>query len=351
MVRLFKRIRRSVIAFKRFHLLFPIIRFLEFIYLSLKLNWTSYANLRMLNRNWGHGNLNLIPMQEIKDISIPQTNGIYCYNPTILAKDGKILGFARSTNISYLPTLDFLGRSILRQQIPYLLNGIVGFELDRDFRLTKVSDFVKLERVPNLEDPKAVVINGDLQLFCNLVSKEQNEDDRAIHCSNAALSVQSGELIVYKSPFGKNIEKNWIPFLTGKSKITFIYSVAPQILLDLDSPASGLKVRILDEVSRENYHGGSQAVEIAPNLFVRVARKRITLPGRKIATLSYLIFHDSNGQIIRLSKPFIFKKFGFEICNGLTIERENLIFSWGEDDIHMFVGRIPIQDLLIWAQN
>jgi hypothetical protein len=75
------------------------------------------------------------------------------------------------------------------------------------------------------------------------------------------------------------------------------------------------------------------------------------LPRRKIATLSYLVFHNSDGQIIRMSKPFLFKKFGFEICNGLTLEGENLLFSWGEDDIRMYVGRIPIQDLLAWAQD
>lgn len=347
----FERIRRTLKSFKRFHLLFPIIRVMESIYLILKLQWISHANLRMLNRTWGHNKLNLIPIQEIHDISIPQTQGIYCYNPTILAKDGKVLGFARTTNVSYLPTLDYSGRSILRQHVPYLLNGIVSFELDKAFRLIKVSDLRTLERVPNLEDPKAVLIEGDLNLFCNFVSKEQNGDDRAIHCSNASLMVETGELTIYKSPFKKNIEKNWIPFLSGGTKVSFFYSVAPQILLVLDPGVAEPRVRILDKVSNENFHGGSQLVEIVPNLFVRVARRRIVLPRRKIATLSYLVFHNSDGQIIRMSKPFLFKKFGFEICNGLTLEGENLLFSWGEDDIRMYVGRIPIQDLLAWAQD
>lgn len=346
----FKKISGNFKSLSRFRLLTPFIRLVERSYLLLKLPLVSQANLRNLNMTWGRNSLHFIPIKDVFEISIPQPKGTYCYNPTIIASGERILGFARTTNLSYKPQVDRLGRSVVREKVPYLLNGILSFELDSENHLTNIDELRPLERIPNLEDPKAFFVDGRLKLFCNLVSKEQSESDRSIHCSNVALDLQNQELIIYESPFRKNIEKNWIPFISSGDRLSFFYSTSPQILLICDSDFSSPRARFLDDILTVNFHGGSQVVEIAPNLFMRVARRRVVLPRRRIAILSYLVFHNSQGEIIQISKPFLFKKLGFEICNGLTINGSTLLFSWGEDDVRMFIGKIPVTDLLTWAR-
>ena len=346
----FKRFRVYLKSLSRFQILSPIVRVVESSYLILKLQWVSQTNLRALNLTWGRNSLNFIPIKVIHEICIPQPKGTYCYNPTIIATAGRVLGFARTTNVSYMPQVDRLGRSMVRENVSHLLNGIVSFELDSENHLFNIEVLRPLERVPNLEDPKATFVDGSLKLFCNLVSKEQSENDRSIHCSNAALDLQNEEIVIYESPFRKNIEKNWIPFVSNQANLSFFYSTSPQILLTFGPNSLVPTIRFFDDILTVNFHGGSQVVELAPNLFMRVARRRVVLPRRRIATLSYLVFHNQQGEIIQICKPFLFKKLGFEICNGLTIRGPNLLFSWGEDDIRMFIGEIPITELLTWAR-
>ncbi len=344
-----RRFRLSVKSLRKFRLLAPVVGFLELSYLAIKLQIESYRNSIFLKWVWGKEKIRIIPLDDVVQIKIPVIQGNYCYNPTILFYEEKFFGFARISNVSYKPEVDLFGRSILREKVTYLLNGVVSFILDCNLQLSDYSVVRPLTGVPNLEDPKAVLINDSPYLFCNLVSKEQNGVDRSIHCSVVALNLMNNQVIPYQSPFHKNIEKNWVPFITQDSIVSFHYSVEPQIRLDYSHSVSEPRVTYYGNVSRHNLHGGSQVVEVSTNLFMRVARRRVVLPGRKIATLSYIVFHNSEGEIVRISKPFLFREFGFEICNGLTSDKENLVFSWGENDKDMFVGRISVQKLLAWA--
>lgn len=295
--------------------------------------------------------MNTIPLREIHDISLPQNQGNFFYNPTILEVNGKIVGFARSTNISYLPQVDYAGRSIPRVKVSHLLNGIIGFELDKKFNITKIDEVKPLERIPNLEDPKAFSQNEKILLFCNLVSKEQSTDDRKMHSKVASLNIEDGKICIYDSPLNKDIEKNWIPFSFRNDSINFFYSVEPQLIFSMNFKNSEPRIQLLNTVSSQNLHGGSQVVQIESNLFMRVARRRVIIPWRRIATLSYLIFHNANGEIIRISDPFVFRKYGFEICNGLTVAGSDVLFSWGEDDFRMFIGVISSSELIRWSRQ
>ena len=52
--------------------------------------------------------------------------------------------------------------------------------------------------------------------------------------------------------------------------------------------------------------------------------------------------------IAYLDKPFVFNKLGVEICNGLMIKDDLVYFSWGEDDLEMYVGRCSKAELMDW---
>ena len=62
--------------------------------------------------------------------------------------------------------------------------------------------------------------------------------------------------------------------------------------------------------------------------------------------------HDLNFREIARTRPFVFKKYAYEICNGLVLRDNIFYFSWGENDEKMYYGKINKEDLITWiSQN
>jgi hypothetical protein len=101
-----------------------------------------------------------------------------------------------------------------------------------------------------------------------------------------------------------------------------------------------------------NLSGGSQFVRIPSGQFLRVARARFPVEGKGLVHFSYLLLHDENLHPIKISRPFIFRKIGFEICNGLLLTNDgSVFFSWGEDDRKLYVMSAKLSDVLSWLES
>jgi hypothetical protein len=61
--------------------------------------------------------------------------------------------------------------------------------------------------------------------------------------------------------------------------------------------------------------------------------------------------HDLSFNEIGRTIPFVFRKLSIEICNGLEFDGKDFIFSWGEDDREMFVGKVEMRKLLNWFEE
>ncbi len=135
--------------------------------------------------------------------------------------------------------------------------------------------------------------------------------------------------------------------------VKILHSNNPQIILDVDTHNGEiLDVHYGIDSNFLSLNGGSQFLFIQEeNLYIRVARKRYAFWRLGTIHLSYLVIHDSNLKEVHCSRPFIFSKFGFEICNGLGVDPDGkLVFSWGEDDCRMFVGSMPLNQALAWIK-
>jgi hypothetical protein len=50
---------------------------------------------------------------------------------------------------------------------------------------------------------------------------------------------------------------------------------------------------------------------------------------------------------ISRSRPFVFRKLGFEICNGMRLEKNGDVYlSWAENDREMFIANCSSENIL-----
>jgi hypothetical protein len=61
------------------------------------------------------------------------------------------------------------------------------------------------------------------------------------------------------------------------------------------------------------------------------------------------MMHDLDLNEIGRTKPFLFREFGYEICNSITEFEDKIFFAWGENDSAGFVGFIDKKTLLSWV--
>ena len=345
----FKKLRSLTKSLSRFKILNASITFLQNFYLIFRFIRDYRETNKYLRSEWGSLHPVYIPLISCNEINFPKEREWFKYNPTLILDKGKFRFFVRVTNVSNKPEVNVFGRLKKRGALSGTVNGIAEFALDDEFNPINYRMVVEPKSVPNFEDPKAFSLGNKVVLFCNLIKKEPEGEDRTFICQNAFIDLDSKKVTLMESPFGKNIEKNWIPVDFADNNLRMFYSCAPSILLNMNLTSGLISTEELEQGSRLDYHGGSQIVRLADDLLVRVVRRKMQMKNLGMVAISYLIFHDNNLRIVKISKPFLFRKFGFEICNGLARIDDYLIFTWGEDDIRNFIGRIKLNDVLDWA--
>lgn len=345
----FKKLRTLIKSLSRFKYLKPLINFLQNFYLVFRYIRDCRETRKYLAGEWGSLHPSYIPLNSCNEINFPENKDLFIYNPTLILDKGKFRFFVRVTNVSNEPEVNIFGRLKKRGALSGTENGIAEFELDGEYKPINSRMVVDLTSVPNFEDPKAFLLGDKVTLFCNLIKKEPKGEDRTFICQNAFIDLESKKVTSIQSPFGKNIEKNWIPIDLTKNNLRLFYSCAPLIILNMDLTSGLISTEEFNHGSRFDLHGGSQIVRIGDDLLIRVVRRKMQMKKLGMIAISYLVFHDNDLNIVKISKPFLFRKFGFEICNGLARIDDQLVFTWGEDDIRNFIGRIKINDMLDWA--
>lgn len=345
----FKKFRIKIKSLARFKALNPLILTLQNFYLIFRFIRDYRKTRSYLLQVWGSGFTNYIPLESSHEIKFTLQKEIFAYNPTLCEDRNRLRFFTRITNVSNLPNSNLFGQLKKRGAKSGTLNGIIEFEFDDSYNVTDFEEIIKLEKVPNFEDPKAFILNNQIVLFCNQITKEPFGSDRTFVSKNAMIELNSKKIEVINSPYLKNIEKNWIPIDEKDGILRLFYTCNPLTILHLNLNDCSTTIDVIDKESRLDFHGGSQLIRIKKDLLVRVVRRKMQMKKLGMVAISYLMFHNNDLTINHISKPFLFRKFGFEICNGLAIMDENLIFTWGEDDIRCFIGRIQVDKLIDWA--
>ena len=316
-----------------------------------------------------------IPLIDIYELKTNLHPELYHYNPTLLNLENSIKFFWRMSNFSDSPDMFRIGRkkdqklSIFGKNL--LVNGVATGEItfEQETNLAQItgqgivippesdsSKMVSTKRTNEFlamtfEDPRALDSRTDIIVLVACESSKIGFDDQKRQ-QMAIYNSTTGKISLIPSPYGREIEKNWTPIKSERDEILFLYSSSPGIVLrQFDSGKQEIEILEDEESDRLDLNGGSQFVLVDNSYYFRVARSRFSLKRFWKVHLSFIVKHDLNFREISRTKPFIFRKYAYEICNGLILRDEHFYFSWGENDEKMYYGKISKENLISWVAN
>lgn len=328
-----------------------LIIFLELVYLMLKRYFEIINTQLHLCTNWQTIQQVRIPIEHIFELSPPDI-GYYIYNPTLINFKGELNFFARISNRSFIPKTDMKSRTLQRSKVDKTYDGICSFKVSENLDLISFDIINTPHSPPCFQDPRAIIFNDEVVLFGNYLVKEPYGSDRSSIIQTAFFDLKTMHIRVLNKVSNKNIEKNWIPFALKGKVLTLVYRSKPFTIMryNLESDTATFTT-YFDSLADLDFHGGSQFIELNNQFFARIVRYKHRFPKLGLINLSYVMVHNHNLDIVYVSKPFIFRKFGLEICNGLTVKDGRIYFAWGEDDIRMYSGSMRVDDFLQWVYN
>lgn len=284
-------------------------------------------------------------LNEIKQINVATEKDLWNLNPTI-TQSGKIEIYYRKTTGALFPKAKLNGISRVDNPSKNFKNAVMRLELAEDMSISKQDTTIDLMDSPCLEDVRAISFKDRTLLVGTLVlTSSPNPWSSTVAIYDTVTKVTT-EL---KSPNNRRIEKNWVPIEIKGNILRLLYSSVPTHIVEVDLITGEQKNSILDgtKTSEKPLSGGSQFVLLNNGSYLRVARKRFSVIGMGHIHLNYFVHHDTNFMEISRSRPFVFRKLGFEICNGMRLEKNGDVYlSWAENDREMFIANCSSENIL-----
>ena len=286
-------------------------------------------------------------------ITGPTSNELWFTNPTIALEKDSVRIFARATNRAYSPKADKYGAMQRDEKGTTLHNGVLTGLLNEEGKLLHQDFVIPVTSPPCFEDPRVITYKNSYILVGTVIEKESDLVNREWRIVTGIYLAAQDKHLKIPSPKGRPLEKNWVPISVDGDSLLLQYMNDPLSIVKIDLISGESKLEIIDEeVKVTSLNGGTQWVDTGQGTYLRVARKRFPMQKLGYIHLSYLVLHSKNFKEIKRSRPFIFRKIGFEICNGLLLDEDGVLhFSWGEDDKKMFYGKKSLSTTLDWLNE
>lgn len=221
-------------------------------------------------------------------------------------------------------------------------------------------DFKKLESVvpngldrdiqpSNCEDARAFAHAGRLNLLWTVSERIDAANYRNFMLFGSITGSVVSDLQTVESPLGRLREKNWMPLVLN-DKVHFVYQVNP---LQIYAYERGGTTQIFaSEKSLENlryYSGSSQVIPFEDSLLC-VVHRGIRLP--TILGLTFPVFYlhkilvlNKDYSVKAFSKSFFFSMRSIEFCAGIAADGNELLFSYGVEDVNAYILKINYSEL------
>lgn len=151
-----------------------------------------------------------------------------------------------------------------------------------------------------------------------------------------------------RSPFGRNREKNWMPFGTAEQS-GFVYSVNPMLVFDLRTEGPEARQPAPTDEDLVGWSGSSQLVPWNGGWLAVIHKAHRDLRGiplfRKAVYTHRFLHLDASFGVVSMSSPFRFQSLGIEFCSGLAIKDEGVVISYGVDDRRAMLMEMPRTDV------
>jgi hypothetical protein len=270
-------------------------------------------------------------------------------NTSIAALNGNLVAVARISNAGFADAPDLCGRPIqpYRQIKAPLENGIIKFELSFNGKISNVLFLHDISLVPNYEDPRIFFVNGQSYVVMTKVSNPPDNTE-LLYTSNVVVeNLNTKQIIDLPSPYGKKIEKNWVPVEDNKD-ITLLYRSNPVTLIKIKDNKSIQKVNITQYKSTINLNNRTQVIKTThPDIpYIRVVSKKFATRRYGYTPLHYFEILSENFMPIKLSRPFVFSSRRQEYCQGIALINSQIYLSWSEQEKYNFIGSIDIEEVI-----
>jgi len=365
--RIYRSFRRKLRIFKR-------------IWVAYNWKLRQIRDFNLASNLWGYKSfpfdLETIPLRESYQLRIELEPKLYHYNPSILFESKKLYLCWRVSNYKGSPKVNwaretapnaprfeprkFLNAIALGEIANFNISDHPGIENQR--LANQLAEFARrTESTPSKTEVQIVSTLIDPKFLDNNPGIILGNFESWIESPNGKYSVkQSMGILNFKEqgectliPFQESSgEKNWCYIPSNKESFEILRSSSPQIVLSVQksSPFAVMNVEVAPSDKRFA-NGGSNFVSVNDLYFLRVARYRFSSPGNYNCHITIIIKHDRNLVEVSRTKPFIFRIFGYEICNGFQYHDEEFFFSWGENDERMFLGSIEQDKFLAWLER
>jgi hypothetical protein len=350
--------------------------------LTLAINWhfIQLKDKKIANKLWKYSkfpaDLPKIPLSQSYKI-VPEIEPyLYHYNPSIVFEAQDLFICWRVSNYKGSPNVNW-AKEELPSEVKFDPN-----QFRNSIALGKIENF-KISDFPPIKNQKLI---GSIEEFYTIDQTEKssrsnimvstlidpkflgNNSNFIIGNFEAWTESVNGKYSVVQSmgvldlrdydskiliPYQQNsYEKNWCFIGSTDKSLQFLRSSSPQIVLTVSStPPYSIENVLEMENNKPFVNGGSNFVLTDEAYFLRIARYRMSSKGKYKCHISTVIKHDLNLNEISRTRPFIFRNFGFEICNGFQLHNNEFIFSWGENDESMYLGSMDKLDFLEWIES
>lgn len=294
----------------------------------------------------------------------------YHYNPTILYSKNRILLCWRASGFTFGPHIDkhgiFKSDDVLTSEnFEQLIVAEMELSSDSDMLL------VKNERaLANIHIVNEELIRGSLNKLNEPIFFEDPRfhfgDDDLISAHArfglieknfiyrmALINIDSQKAHIIYAHDNSRTQKNWVAIQRVKNKLLMLNTSSPHVITEVnvsDGSSRNLMSQQKKPEFKMNLNGGSPFVLIRNKFYLRVARLHFPIYPIGHTRMNVLVMHALDFSEVSRSMPFVFNKLGCEICNGLTVRGDDILFSWGEDDARMYAGKTSIDSLLSWYE-
>lgn len=232
-------------------------------------------------------------------------------------------------------------------------------ELSKDLKPKKLRqiDLSEIERdLPRgLEDPKVFYRDGAWHFTC-VVPGIPEPGKRAARMGIARLDYKCTKVIdleVFPGPDPATPEKNWMIPYDPNPHFDWIYG--PNAIVKNHKLTSYMT----DHPATTQLRGSSNLHRLGDDTYIAVLHKKYltkeqirnltTFGVQETATMRYTHMfarYDIKGNLLALSKPFIFYKPGIEFASGLIMRGRNFLISFGRNDVSSHIAMLPIRTVL-----
>ena len=241
----------------------------------------------------------------------------------------------------------------------HFMSKVYFSELDKDLKMKKLRQIdlsgIDQELPRGLEDPKLFWRDGSWNFTC-VVPGIPEPGKRAARMAIAKLDHKCTKVVDFQKFPGPDPgvpEKNWMVPYEPNPNFDWVYG--PNAIVKNHRLTSYMT----DHPVTTQLRGSSNLHQLGTGDYIAVLHKkylnqqqqvnRVTFSSETRTTMSYVHYfgrYDMKGNLLELSKPFIFFKHGVEFAAGLTMQGKDFLISFGRADVSSHIAVMPVRTVL-----